>query len=244
MQMLKVSHVNFAYGGHQALEDVSLHVERGELVVILGTNGAGKTTLLNVIGGLLRSKPGAEIRCNDADLLRLPPHLIVEAGVALVPEGRRLFGELTVLENLNLGAFARRARGGTKAMLQEVFALFPRLAERRHQRANTMSGGEQQMLAIGRALMTKPEYLLLDEPSLGLSPLLTKEVFRILQHIRQTGVSVLLIEQNARQSLEIADRGYVLETGRIVLADQADALLANEDVQRTYLGQERVPRRA
>lgn len=234
--MLEIRHVNFSYGGHRALNDVSIEVAPGETVTILGANGAGKTTLLNVVGGLLRPEDGASLQCGGVDLLRLPPHRIVEHGIALVPEGRRLFGDLTVADNLRLGGFARRARDGAEETLEAVYELFPRLAERKEQRARTMSGGEQQMLAIGRALMTKPDYLLLDEPSLGLSPLLTKEVFRILEQVARSGVSILLVEQNARRSLEIADRAYVLEGGRIALAGEAERLLADELVQQTYLG--------
>ena len=234
--MLEVRSLSVAYGKHPALTDVTLRVGGGEIVVILGANGAGKSTLLKAVGGLVAAKPGAAVVLGGRDLTALLAHEIVEAGVALIPEGRGIFGELTVRENLALGAYARRARAGEAERLQRVLALFPRLAERFGQLARTMSGGEQQMVAIGRALMSAPDVLLLDEPSLGLSPLMCGELFQALTRIRETGVGVLLVEQNARQSLAIANRGYLIEAGRIVGEGAAGALGTDPAVQRAYLG--------
>ena len=234
--MLRVSHVGAAYGKHMALADVDLHVDGGEIVVILGANGAGKSTLLRVISGLVPSLPGGSVTLGSRQLAVLPPHEIVEAGIALVPEGRGIFGEMTVRENLTLGAYARRARHDEKRNLERVLVLFPKLKERFGQAARTMSGGEQQMVAIGRAMMSAPEYLLLDEPSLGLSPLLAHELFESLVEVRKTGVGILLVEQNARQSLRIADRGYLIETGRIVGHGMASDLTADPAVREAYLG--------
>jgi branched-chain amino acid transport system ATP-binding protein len=214
---------------------VSIAVARGELVAMLGANGAGKSTLLKAIAGLVRPSAGA-VALDGRDLLALEAHEIVEAGIALVPEGRGIFGELTVRENLALGAYATRARAAERANLALVLRLFPRLAERLRQPAGTMSGGEQQMVAVGRALMSAPQILLLDEPSLGLSPLVCGELFRALAQVRETGVGVLLVEQNAKQSLAIADRGYLIETGRVVGAGSAAALRADPAVRRAYLG--------
>ena len=234
--MLEIGALSVNYGLHRVLDDVSLDVAPGEIVVILGANGAGKTTLLKAVGGIVEPQAGSGISLEGTSLIGMPQHEIVEAGIALVPEGRGIFGDLTVAENLALGAYARRARAGEAANLETVQSLFPRLAERGRQIARTLSGGEQQMVAIGRALMSAPSYLLLDEPSLGLSPLLCTELFRSLGRIRDTGVSVLLVEQNARRSLEIADRGYLIENGRIVGAGTAEALRTDEAVQRAYLG--------
>jgi len=234
--MLEVRDLAAGYGKHQALADVALDVRAGEIVVILGANGAGKSTLLKAIAGLVRPMVGARVTFGGADLLALPPHEIVEAGVALVPEGRGIFAELTVRENLELGAYARRARADEAAALTRVLTLFPRLAERGRQLARTMSGGEQQMVAIARALMSAPKLLLLDEPSLGLSPLLCGELFMALTRIRDSGVSILLVEQNARQGLNIADRGYLIETGRIVGQGSAQSLRNDPAVQCAYLG--------
>jgi branched-chain amino acid transport system ATP-binding protein len=234
--MLEVRDLSASYGKHLALAEVALDVNPGEIVVILGANGAGKSTLLKAIAGLVRSMPGARVSFDGADLLALPPHDIVEAGVALVPEGRGIFAELTVRENLELGAYAQRARAGEQEALVRVKTLFPRLAERGPQLARTMSGGEQQMVAIARALMSAPKLLLLDEPSLGLSPLLCGELFAALTRIRDSGVSILLVEQNARQGLNIADRGYLIETGRIVGQGTAQSLRDDPAVQRAYLG--------
>jgi branched-chain amino acid transport system ATP-binding protein len=234
--MLDISGLSVRYGLHAALTNVALTVGRGEIVAILGANGAGKTTLLKAIGGLVPPAAGARIMLADRDRAALPPHAIVEAGIALVPEGRGLFGELTVAENLLLGAYARRARGAEAANRARVLALFPRLSERLGQTARTLSGGEQQMLAVGRGLMSAPDILLLDEPSLGLSPLLCTELFRALVCVREAGTGVLLVEQNVKQSLDVADRAYLIETGRIVGEGPAAALKNEPAVQRAYLG--------
>ncbi len=234
--MLDVSGLSVRYGLHAALVDVALTVGHGEIVAILGANGAGKTTLLKAIGGLVAPSAGARILLAGRDLAALPPHAIVEAGIALVPEGRGLFGELTVAENLLLGAYARRARDAEAANRARVLALFPRLSERLAQTARTLSGGEQQMLAVSRGLMSAPDILLLDEPSLGLSPLLCTELFRALVRVRETGTGVLLVEQNVKQSLDVADRAYLIETGRIVGEGPATALKNEPAVQRAYLG--------
>jgi branched-chain amino acid transport system ATP-binding protein len=234
--MLEVTDLTVAYGLHRALEQVDLRIGRSEIVVILGANGAGKSSLLKAIAGIVPSLPGKRITLSGQDISVLPPHRIVEAGLALVPEGRGIFGDLTVRENLRLGAYPERSRASEKDILERVLTLFPRLAERLGQTARTMSGGEQQMVAIGRALMSKPDVLLLDEPSLGLSPLMCKELFGALARIRESGVSVLLVEQNARQSLAIADRGYLIETGRIVGEGRAADLRDDPAVRRAYLG--------
>jgi ABC-type branched-subunit amino acid transport system ATPase component len=234
--MLEVKGLSVQYGKHRAVDDAALSVAANEIVVILGANGAGKSTLLKAVAGLQPPGAGARVALGDRELFGLPPHQIVEAGLALVPEGRGIFGELTVRENLLLGAFARRARAGEAHNRERVLALFPRLAERLDQTARTMSGGEQQMVAIGRALMSAPQMLLLDEPSLGLSPLLSGELFRALGRIRADGIGVLLVEQNARKSLAIADRGYLIENGRIVGAGRAPELASDPAVQRAYLG--------
>ncbi len=234
--MLEIRDLSVSYGLHRVLDDVSLDVAPGEIVVILGANGAGKTTLLKAVGGIVTPRVGSGISLEGISLIAMPQHEIVEAGIALVPEGRGIFGELTVAENLELGAFARRARDRERDNLEIVQSLFPRLAERGRQTVRTLSGGEQQMVAIGRALMSAPSYLLLDEPSLGLSPLLCGELFRSLGRIRETGVGVLLVEQNAKRSLDIADRGYLIENGRMVGDGTAEALRTDEAVQRAYLG--------
>jgi branched-chain amino acid transport system ATP-binding protein len=234
--MLRAEHISVAYGAHRALEDVSLHVAPGEIVVILGANGAGKSTLLKVVAGLIRPANGGVIAVNDDDLTDLSPNRIVEKGIALVPEGRGVFADLTVGENLELGAYGRQARNQRDARLAQVLELFPRLAERRGQTVRTMSGGEQQMVAIGRALMSNPAILMLDEPSLGLSPILCAELFRTLSAVRDTGVGILLVEQNAKLSLAIGDRAYLLETGRIVGQGRAAILATDPAVQDAYLG--------
>jgi branched-chain amino acid transport system ATP-binding protein len=234
--MLEVRNLAASYGKHRALAGVDLDVAPGEIVVILGTNGAGKSTLLKAIAGLVRPQARTCVTFDGRDLLALPPHEIVEAGVALVPEGRGIFAELTVRENLELGAYARRARAAEADTLDRVKSLFPRLAERGGQLARTMSGGEQQMVAVGRALMSAPKLLLLDEPSLGLSPLMCGELFGALKMICAAGVGILLVEQNARQGLNIADRGYLIETGRIVGQGSAQSLRDDPAVQRAYLG--------
>lgn len=232
--MLSVEGLSVSYGRHRALDGVSVNAGKGEIVVILGANGAGKSTLLKAIGGLVASS--GQVAVDGRSVAGLPVHAIVEAGVALVPEGRGIFGALSVQDNLSLGAYARRARAHEPANLARVLALFPRLAERRAQAARTMSGGEQQMVAIGRAMMSAPLVLMLDEPSLGLSPMLTRELFRALRAIRDAGTGVLLVEQNARQSLAIADRAYLLENGRIVGHGRAAELVRDPAVQRAYLG--------
>lgn len=234
--MLECCGLSVSYGHHRALDDVAIRIASGEIVVILGANGAGKSTLLQAIAGLVPSSKGGQIMLDGNSIKHLAPHLIVEAGLALVPEGRRIFGDLTVMENLVLGAYADRARPSEKDTLERVFALFPRLAERRRQVARTMSGGEQQMVAIGRAMMSAPSILMLDEPSLGLSPILCSELFKALAEVRKTGAGILLVEQNARQGLAIADRGYLLENGRIVGEGAATALARDPAVQKAYLG--------
>jgi branched-chain amino acid transport system ATP-binding protein len=234
--MLEVAGLSVSYGKHRALADVAVKVSRGEIVVILGANGAGKTTLLKTIAGLLTPLPGARVTIDGRPLGGRAAHDIVEAGIALVPEGRGIFGELSVRENLLLGAYPARARTKEAENLEAVLGLFPRLKERLGQTVRTMSGGEQQMVAIGRALMTSPDILLLDEPSLGLSPIMCKELFLNLARIRAAGPGMLLVEQNARQSLAIADRGYVLSTGRIVGEGSADALKLDPAIGKAYFG--------
>ena len=234
--MLEVENLSVAYGKHEALRDVALRVERGRTVVILGANGAGKTTLLNGIAGIIRPRPGARIAVDGAEIQGEPAHRIVERGVALVPEGRRLFGEMTVIENLRMGAYAQRARRDEVAGLERMLTLFPRLAERRHQIARTMSGGEQQMLAIARALMSCPHLLLLDEPSLGLSPRLAKELFSTLRRLAGEGQSILLVEQAAHLSLRLADWVYVLENGRIARSGTPAAIRDDDSLRKSYLG--------
>lgn len=234
--MFEVRRLSAAYGLHQALDEVALTVGDRELVVMLGANGAGKTTMLKAIAGLVPTPAASEIVLAGQPLQALPARLRVEAGIALVPEGRGIFGDLTVRENLFLGAYPRRARASEARNFERVLALFPRLAERLAQTARTMSGGEQQMVAIGRALMSEPRLLLLDEPSLGLSPLMCVELFRALRQVKDSGVSILLVEQNAKRSLAIADRGYLLENGRIAGQGPAEQLLDDPAVQAAYLG--------
>jgi len=239
--MLEVTALSHFYGKHQALAEIALGIGQGEIVAILGANGAGKSTLLKSIAGLIRPAPGATIAFEGESIGELPAHLIVERGIALVPEGRGVFGDLTVAENLQLGAYPARARAGEADRLARILQLFPRLAERMTQAVRTMSGGEQQMVAIGRALMSNPLLLLLDEPSLGLSPLLSREVFRALAQIRSSGLSVLLVEQNARASLDIADRVYLIESGRNAGSGPAAAMKNDPEIQRAYLGKARIP---
>ena len=235
--MLQIDEIDVYYGKIQTLKSVSLTVNDGELVTLIGSNGAGKSTTLKTISGLLRPKTG-RITYNGQRIDQIAPHEIVGLGVVHCPEGRRLFGHLTVAENIRLGAATRHDRAEIERARQQVYELFPRLEERSGQSASTLSGGEQQMLAIGRALMAQPKLLLLDEPSLGLAPLLVESVFATIQRIKAQGVTILLVEQNAWQALEIADRGYVMETGKIILADTASALLANPQVEQAYLGGE------
>lgn len=233
--MLKVSEINVYYGVIHAIKDISLEVQTGEIVSLIGANGAGKTTILQTISGMLRSKTGS-IQLMGKEISRMEPHNILKMGMAHVPEGRRIFTSMTVLENLEMGAFTRKDEAEISSNLAKVFASFPRLEERKKQVAGTLSGGEQQMLAIGRALMSNPKILLLDEPSMGLSPLLVEEIFNIIQVLNQQGMTILLVEQNANKALSIAKRGYVLETGNIVMAAEGETLLDNDDVRRAYLG--------
>ncbi len=233
--MLQVTELRSGYGAIEALKGISLEVREGELVSIIGANGAGKSTLLKTIVGLLAPRRG-RVTFLGRDITGRPPDEILRAGIALVPERRRIFGPLTVLDNLSLGAYARRDAGDVARALEDVYLLFPVLRERRYQVAGTLSGGEQQMLAIGRALMSRPGLLLLDEPSLGLAPLVVREIFRLLAGLRRAGTTILLVEQNARMALQIADRAYVLETGRVRLQGPAAALLQDEGLKAAYLG--------
>lgn len=232
--MLQLEGVSTFYGPIQALDDVSLVVNRGEIVTLIGSNGAGKTTLLMTVCGNPRAATG-HIRFEGQDIARQDTPQIMRNGIAISPEGRRVFADMTVTENLQMGGFFQN-REEIEAGLEHAFNLFPRLRERAHQRAGTMSGGEQQMLAIGRALMSRPRLLLLDEPTLGLAPLIIAQIFEIIQKIRSEGVTVFLVEQNANRALQLADRGYVLENGRIVLEDSGQNLLANDDIRKAYLG--------
>jgi branched-chain amino acid transport system ATP-binding protein len=233
--MLKVESLDVYYGAVHALKGVSLHAEAGEVVTLIGANGAGKTTLLRSISGLVPSRAG-RVTFEGRDITRMPAHEIVALGISQAPEGRMVFANLSVEDNLALGAYRRKDRAAVKADREAVCRLFPRLLERGRQTAGTLSGGEQQMLAMGRALMSRPRLLLLDEPSLGLAPLLVREIFRTILEINRGGVTVLLVEQNAHMALSIASRGYVLETGRVQLEDEAARLLQNEDVKKAYLG--------
>ena len=235
MSLLELSGVDVAYGDLPALSGVDLVVEPGETLSVVGANGAGKTTLLRTISGLLRPRRG-ELRFEGEPIDRLACHRIVERGVVHVPEGRKVFGSLTVRENLELGSYTRAAKARRADSLERVFTLFPRLRERAGQAAGTLSGGEQQMLAIGRALMTLPKLLMLDEPSLGLAPLIVKEIFHTIGEINRAGTTVLLVEQNTRQALALSRRGYVLENGRVALSGSGETLLGNEHVRRAYLG--------
>jgi branched-chain amino acid transport system ATP-binding protein len=234
--ILKLDDVHTYYGSIHALKGVSIDVRDGEIVTLLGANGAGKSTTLRSINGLNRPRQGT-IQFQGRDITSVAAHQIVKRGIAQAPEGRRLFPRMTVTENLEMGAFQRSDRGEIRGDMDRVFDLFPRLQERRNQKAGTMSGGEQQMCAIGRALMARPKLLLLDEPSLGLAPIFVERIFEIIKQINDQGTSILLVEQNALMALDAADRGYVLETGRIVLADNAAALKTNEQVRKTYLGE-------
>jgi branched-chain amino acid transport system ATP-binding protein len=234
--ILELNDIHTYYGSIHALKGISLQVHEGEIVTLLGANGAGKTTTLRSINGLNRPRQGA-IRFQGRDITETAPHEIVKRGIAQSPEGRRLFPRMSVTENLEMGAFQRNDRGGIREDMDRVFELFPRLHERRSQKAGTMSGGEQQMCAIGRALMARPKLLLLDEPSLGLAPIFVERIFEIVSTINEQGTSILLVEQNALMALDHANRGYVMETGKIVLADEAAALKTNEQVRKTYLGE-------
>ena len=233
--MLKIDNIDVYYGAIHALKGISLTVNKGEIVTLIGANGAGKSTALRTISGLLKPKNG-KISFEGQEIAGVKAHEIVKLGISQVPEGRRIFTEMTVMENLDMGAFTRKDKDGIKEDLAQVFKRFPRLEERCDQLAGTLSGGEQQMLAMGRALMSRPKLLLLDEPSMGLAPLLIKEIFHIIEDINKTGTTVLLVEQNANMALSIANRAYVLETGRITLAGDAKKLAASEDVRKAYLG--------
>jgi branched-chain amino acid transport system ATP-binding protein len=235
VSLLELDDLNVHYGAIHALKGISIRVERGQIVTLVGANGAGKSTTLRAVSGLLRPSKGA-IRYDGKPLAAVPPHEIVRLGVSHVPEGRIVFANLSVLDNLELGAYLRRDRAAIREDRDKVFRLFPRLEERKHQSSGTLSGGEQQMLAIGRALMARPTLLLLDEPSLGLAPILVREIFSVVREIRDRGTTIVLVEQNARQALAVADVGYVLETGTVRLSDRAAALLDNPYVQECYLG--------
>ena len=237
MAILEVNDIHTYYGAIQALHGVSVRVDEGEIVTLIGANGAGKSTLLNTICGLLRPRSGTIFFAGEP-IHKLPPHEIVVRGLAQAPEGRNVFGRLNVIENLEMGAFARKDKAGIQRDMERVFALFPRLEERAKQMAGTLSGGEQQMLAIGRSLMANPRLLLLDDPSMGLAPILVEAIFDTIREINSLGVTILLVEQNALMALSVARRGYVLETGEIVLKDSADALQENEMVRKAYLGEE------
>ena len=232
--MLKVNDINVYYGSIHAIKGVSFDVNRGEIVTLIGANGAGKSTVLNTISGLLHSKSGS-VSFLDKPINQTPAHKIVSAGLAQVPEGRKIFLNMTVEENLEMGAFTRD-RSEIADSITDIYDRFPRLKERRKQIAGTLSGGEQQMLAMGRGLMSKPELLMLDEPSMGLAPLLVEQIFEIIKELNRAGTTILLVEQNAQMALSVADRGYVLETGKIILADTADVLLHDEAVKKAYLG--------
>ena len=234
--MLKIDNLVVAYGGIQALRGANIEVEEGKIVTLVGANGAGKSTLLRSIVGLVKPKDGT-IKYQDKDLMQIKPQNIVRHGITLVPEGRRVFPDLTVIENLILGAFSRKDEKEIKEDMEWVYTLFPRLKERTWQQAGTLSGGEQQMLAIGRALMSRPKLLMMDEPSLGLAPLIIKDVFSIIKEINKQGVTILLIEQNANAALHIADIGYVIETGKITIKGTGKELLNNDAVKKAYLGE-------
>jgi len=235
--LLSVENLHVSYGAIKAVRGISFEVDEGEIVTIIGANGAGKTTTLNAISRLIPVEPGSKITFEGKDLLSYPPHRVVsELGISQVPEGRRLFGNLTVLENLRLATYARRDENGIRRDLEMVFGLFPRLAERKDQKASTLSGGEAQMLAVGRALMSGRRLLLLDEPSMGLAPILMKGLFDTLREINKEGTTILLVEQNAAMALKFAQRGYVLETGELVLSGTCEELAANPQVKAAYLG--------
>ena len=236
MAMLTIKDLEVYYGVIQAIKGVSFEVNQGEVIALIGANGAGKTTILHTITGLIAPKNGS-VLFEGKELTKTPAHKIVSLGMAHVPEGRRVFADLSVYENLRMGAYTRKDRAEIEETLEKVYERFPRLKERRNQMAGTLSGGEQQMLAMGRALMSKPKILLMDEPSMGLSPIMVNEIFSIIQEVSDSGTSVLLVEQNAKKDLAIADRGYVLETGNIVLEGKASDLLNNDSIKKAYLGE-------
>jgi branched-chain amino acid transport system ATP-binding protein len=235
--ILSVKDVHTFYGTIEALKGVSLDVHEGEIVTLIGSNGAGKSTTLRSINGLNHPREG-KITFHGTDITETAPHEVVRMGISQSPEGRKIFGRMSVLENLEMGAYQRENKAEIREDLDRVFSLFPRLEERKTQKGGTLSGGEQQMLAIGRALMARPKLLLLDEPSMGLAPIFVEKIFEIIREINQQGTPILLVEQNALMALEAADRGYVMETGTIALSDNADALRENEQVRKTYLGEE------
>ena len=236
MAMLEVKDIHVYYGIIEALKGVSFEVNQGEVIALIGANGAGKTTTLHTLTGLLPAKQGSII-FEGKDITKVPAHKIVEMGIAHVPEGRRVFSQLSVYENLIMGAYTRKDKKEIAESLEMVYKRFPRLEERKTQRAGTLSGGEQQMLAMGRALMSKPRIIVMDEPSMGLSPIFVNEIFDIIKVVSESGTTVLLVEQNAKKALSIADRAYVLETGKVILEGDADDLLHNESVQKAYLGE-------
>ena len=235
--VLTVEDVHTFYGSIEALKGISIDVREGEIVTLIGANGAGKSTTLRTINGLNHPRDG-RIVFQGTEITKMPPHDIVARGISQSPEGRKLFPRMSVIENLEMGAFQRRDRAGLREDMDRVFGLFPRLAERKGQKAGTMSGGEQQMLAIGRALMARPKLLMLDEPSMGLAPIFVEKIFEIVREINAQGTPILLVEQNALMALDTAHRGYVLETGTIALADEAKALRENQQVRKTYLGED------
>mgnify|MGYP003586692422 FL=1 len=235
MSLLKLENVNVNYGGIQAVSDLNLHIEQGELVTLIGANGAGKTTTLRTITGLVKPKSGT-LLYQDQDIRKTEVHKFVSQGLVMVPEGRGIFPKLTVLENLDMGAFYRNDKAQIQADIEHVMTLFPRLKERAKQLAGTLSGGEQQMVAMGRAILSKPKLLLLDEPSMGLAPIIVQQIFDIIQTVHKEGVTVLLVEQNAKLALQISDRGYVMESGKITMADKADVLLNDPRILSAYLG--------
>ena len=236
MAMLEVKDLQVYYGVIQALKGISFEVNQGEVIALIGANGAGKTTTLQTLTGIIPSKAGS-ITFEGKDITKIPAHKIVEMGMAHVPEGRRVFADMTVYENLLMGAYTRKDKNEIAQSLTNVYKRFPRLEERKNQRAGTLSGGEQQMLAMGRALMSKPRIILMDEPSMGLSPIFVNEIFDIIKEVSEGGTTVLLVEQNAKKALSIADRAYVLETGNITLSGKAEELLNDESVQKAYLGE-------
>lgn len=233
--MLKVENLHIKYGAIHAVKGIDLEVNEGEIVTLIGANGAGKTSILKALSGLVKPSEGS-ISYEGTTLNKMSAQDIMKLGISHVPEGRRIFADMTVLENLELGAYQRKDKQGIKEDLEGVYQRFPILKERKHQSAGTLSGGEQQMLAMGRALMSKPKLILLDEPSMGLAPILVREIFSIIQDIKKQGVTVLLVEQNARMALSVADRAYVLETGKIVMSGTGAELVASEDIQKAYLG--------
>lgn len=239
--LLKVDNINVYYGNIHAVKDISFEVDQGEIVTLIGANGAGKSTLMRTISGLVKAQSGS-ILWNGQELLGKPIDQIVASGIAMSPEGRRVFADLTVLENLKIGAYLRKDKAETEKDLEWVYSLFPRLRERSWQSAGTLSGGEQQMLAVGRALMSKPKLLMLDEPSLGLAPIVVREIFDIIRTVNQQGITVLLNEQNANMALKVADYAYVLETGTLTLSGTGAELLTNEQVKAAYLGKKRADR--